>query len=77
MISFFLRLRNIPLCVRVCVERALSIHMSKDSLGCFHVLGIVTSAAVNIEVCVSFQIRVWSGYMPRSGTSWITWQLYF
>ena len=63
MISFFLRLHNIPLCVCVCVcvERALSIQMSKDSLGCFHVLGIVTSAAVNIEVCVSFQIRVWSG----------------
>ena len=38
-------------------------------LGCFHVLAIVNSAAMNIEVHVSFQIRVFvfSGYMPRSG----------
>ena len=37
-------------------------------LGCFHVLAIVNSAAVNIGVHVSFQIRgfVFSGYMPRS-----------
>ena len=36
-------------------------------LGCFHVLAIVNSAAMNIGVHVSFQIRVLSGYMPRSG----------
>ena len=38
-------------------------------LGCFHVLAIVNSAAVNIGVHVSFQMRVFafSGYMPRSG----------
>ena len=34
----------------------------------FHVLSIVNCAAVNIGVCVSFWIRVLSGYMPRSGT---------
>ena len=38
-------------------------------LGCFHVLAIVNSAAMNIEVCVSFQIIVLFGYMPRSETS--------
>ena len=36
-------------------------------LGCFHVLAIVNSAAVNIGVCVSFRIMVFSWYMPRSG----------
>ena len=36
-------------------------------LGCFHVLAIVNSAAMNIGVHVSFQIMVFSGYLPRSG----------
>ena len=36
-------------------------------LGCFHVLAIVYSAAMNIGVHVSFQNRVFSGYMLRSG----------
>ena len=36
-------------------------------LVCFLVLTIVNSAAINIGVHVSFQIRVFSGYMPRSG----------
>ena len=35
--------------------------------GCFHVLPIVNSATMNIRVHVSFRIRVFSGYMPRSG----------
>ena len=44
------------------------IHSSVDRhLGCFHVLAIVNSAAVNIGVHVSFWITVLSGYMPRSG----------
>ena len=44
------------------------IHSSVDGhLGCFHVLAIVNSAAVNIGVHVSFRIIVLSGYMPRSG----------
>ena len=44
------------------------IHSSVDGhLGCFHDLAIVNSAAMNILVHVSFQIRVLSGYMPRSG----------
>ena len=38
-----------------------------EHLGCFHVLAIVNSAAMNIGVHVSFQIGVFtfSGYMPR------------
>ena len=44
------------------------IHSSVDGhLGCFHVLAIVNSAAMNIRVQVSFWIMVFSGYMPRSG----------
>ena len=49
-------------------------------LGCFYVLSIVNSAAVNIRVHASFQIRVLSRYMPE----WYCWiifgiagQLYF
>ena len=38
-------------------------------LGCFHVLAIVNSAAMNIEGHVSFWIMVCSGYMPRNGTA--------
>ena len=36
-------------------------------LGCFHVLAIVNSTAMNTRVPVSFQIMVLSRYMPRSG----------
>ena len=44
------------------------IHSSVDGhLGCFHVLAIVNSAAMNIGVHMSFSILVSSGYMPRSG----------
>ena len=35
-------------------------------LGCFHVLAIVNSAAVNTEVHVSFRTMIFSGYVPRS-----------
>ena len=44
------------------------IHLSLDGhLGCFHVPAIVTSAAMNIGVHVSFSVLVSSGYMPMSG----------
>ena len=36
-------------------------------LGCFHVLDIVNSAAVNMQVHVSFLRKVLSRYMPKSG----------
>ena len=35
-------------------------------LGCFHVMAIVNSAAMNIGVHVSFQTMFFTGYMPRS-----------
>ena len=48
-------------CVCVCVSQRTChiffIHSSVDRhLGCFHVLAVVNSARVNIEVHVSFQI---------------------
>ena len=44
------------------------IHSSVDGhLGCFHVLTIVNSAAINTGVHVSFLILVSSEYMPISG----------
>ena len=36
-------------------------------LGCFQVLAIVNSVALNIVMHISFQIRVFTGYMHRSG----------
>ena len=46
----------------------LFIHSSIDGhLGCFHVLAVVNSAAMNSGIHVSFSIFVSSGYVPRSG----------
>ena len=33
---------------------------------CFHIVAIVNSAAMNIGVHISFQIMLFSGYMPRN-----------
>uniref|UniRef100_A0A8D1GNA9 Uncharacterized protein n=2 Tax=Sus scrofa TaxID=9823 RepID=A0A8D1GNA9_PIG len=44
------------------------IHLSVDGhLGCFHVLAIVNTAAVNMQVHVSFSRNILSRYMPKSG----------
>ena len=43
------------------------IHSSINGhLGCFHVLAIVNSAAMNNGIHVSFSILISSGYVPRS-----------
>ena len=66
------------MCVCVYLSVCLSIYLSHISfiyssvagrLGCFHVLAIVNSAAMNTRVHVSFQIRVFvfSGYIPGVG----------
>ena len=44
------------------------IHSSVDGqLGCFHVLAVMNSAAVNLGVHVSFSVKVLSGYVSRNG----------
>ena len=44
------------------------IYSSVDGhLGCFHVLAIVNSAAMNNWIHVSFSVLGSSGYIPRSG----------
>ena len=59
----FLRLSYIPLCI--CTTSSLSISLLID-LAFFCVSTIVNSAAVNVEVHISFWIMVFSGYMFRS-----------
>ena len=49
--------------------RTTSLSSVNGHLGCFHVLAIVSSAAMEIGVCLSFQIIVFTGYMPRSRIS--------
>ena len=67
MISLFLLAEQYPI---VYINHIFFIHSSVDGqLGCFHVLAIVNSAAMNIGVHVSFQIIVFFGYMPRSGVA--------
>ena len=55
-------LSNIPLCISTTISLSVDGH-----LGCFHVLAIVNSAAVNNGIHVSFSILVSSGHMPSSG----------
>ena len=70
----FLWLNKIPLCVciyiytHICIPHHIFFIQSfgSEHLGCFYVLVIINSAAVNIEVHVSSWIMVLSRCMPRS-----------
>ena len=52
-ISFFLWLSSIPLYIYIYLTPSLYIHLD-GHCGCFHVLAIVNSAAMNIGVHVVF-----------------------
>ena len=44
------------------------IYSSADGyLGCFHILAIVNSVALNNGIHVPFSILVFSGYIPKTG----------
>jgi len=50
------------------MDHVVFIRSSVDGhLGCFHVLAIVNTAAMNTGVFVPFQIMVFCGCIPRSG----------
>ena len=54
----------------MCMYLNFFIHSSVGGhLGCFHVLAIVNSAAMNNGIHVSLSVLVSSGYMPRSGVA--------
>ena len=52
----------------MCMYHSFFTYSSVDGdLGCFHVLAIADSAAMNNGIQVSFSILVCTGYRPRSG----------
>ena len=58
----------------VYMYHSFPIHLSADGhLGCFHVLAIINSAAMNIGIHVSLSDLVSSMCMPRSGDSLKNW----
>jgi len=53
------------------------IHSSMDGhLGCFHVLVIVNSAAVNLRVHVSFSVKFFLEIYAHQWDWWIKWLFY-
>ena len=66
-VSFILWQSNIPF-IYIHTHHIFFIHSSVDGyLGCFHVLAVLNSAAMNIGMHVPFWIMVLSGYMPNNG----------
>ena len=60
--------------VQVCLGARVSAQLPRlEHLGCFRVLAIINSAAINIRVYMSFWIRVFSGYMLQEWNCRIVW----
>ena len=67
LLHYFIFLAEIYL-FYICIYHIFFIQSSVGGhLGCFYVLAIVNSAAVNTGMNVSLSISVFAGYMPRSG----------
>ena len=64
---FFMAEQYSTVCVYIHADTHTTSSLSIDEhLGCFQVLPIVNSSAMNIGLHVSFPIIILSGYMPRS-----------
>ena len=62
----------------VYMHHSFLIHSSADGhLGCYHVLAIINSAAMNIGVHVSLSDLVSLVCMPRRWDCWVIWQFHF
>jgi len=67
-ISFFSMVEYIPVCVSGCVQNTyLYPFICGWTFRSFRVLAVVSRAAVNTGVPVSFPIIVFSRHIPRSG----------
>ena len=64
-ILFFFMLSSIPLCIYT--PHHLNPIICDGHSGCFHILAIVNSAAMNMWVHVSFSRKVLFRYMAKSG----------
>ena len=63
-VLLLLWLSNIPFCIFFFIHYTIDGH-----LGCFHVLAILNSAAMNIGLLVFFETIVFSEYMPTHGVA--------
>ena len=75
-ISFLKCLSSIPVCVCIGTYNIFFIHSSVDEhLGCFHVLDIVSCAAINIGVHECSQGIVFFQIYAQDRNCWIIWKL--